>query len=190
MKIYLIDFNEAIIRAWKKYFKNETDVFIVHNDLHSFLNENQDIKAIVSPANSFGIMSGGYDLAITQYFGNKLQEKVQKYIIDNFFGEQVVGTSCSVEIPNTNKYLIHTPTMRVPERIMDSRIVYHCMRSTLIEAHKINVNSVLIPAFGGLTGGINPDEIAWYMYCAYMQVKDNMKKQLKELNWHNVYRTR
>lgn len=188
MKIYLIDFNEAIIRAWKKYFKNETDVFIEYSHLHYFLDEHPNLQAIVSPANSFGIMTGGYDGAITRYFGEDLQKDVQKYIIDNFFGEQVVGTSCSVKIPNTDKYLIHTPTMRVPEKIQDSRIIYHCMRSTLIEAHRLNVDSVLIPAFGGLTGGINPDELAWHMYNAYKQIQHHVVNQPKELNFRTVYR--
>ena len=174
MKIYLIDVNQNIIEKWQEKFKYEKDVEIIHQDLHSFLDNNPEIEAIVSPANSFGIMNGGYDLAITRYFGDELQKKVQTYIYDNYFGEQVVGTSCSVLIPNTNKCLIHTPTMRFPSRINDPQIVYHCMRSTLIEAHKLNLNNILIPAFGGATGGLNPDEIANQMYKAYRQINDHI----------------
>ena len=174
MKIYLIDVNEKIIEEWKKLFNfnHIKDVIIVHQDLHSFLNSHPNIEAIVSPANSFGIMMGGYDLAITKYFGNELQTTVQKYINDNLYGEQTVGTSISVKIPNTDKYLIHTPSMRTPSVIKDPEVIYNCMRNTLIEAYKLNVDSILIPAFGGLTGCVEPEEVAWQMFCAYRQIND------------------
>lgn len=188
MKIYLIDFNENIINAWKHFFYDE-DVIIVNDTLHNFLNNNPEIEVIVSPANSFGIMNGGYDAAITRYFGKELQNKVQEYILTNLCGEQPVGTSFAVKIPNYNKYLIHTPTMRTPERIVDPRIIYHCMRSTLMEAYKLNINSsILIPAFGGATGGIEPTKLAKYMYLGYKQINDYIKNKPTILNWETILR--
>ena len=98
-------------------------------------------------------------------------EKVQREILEKWYGEQPVGTSMSIPIDGTSdKILIHTPTMRTPERISDSRIVYQCMRTTLIEALNQKVNSIVIPAFGGLTGGVPCGEVAENMFLAYKQV--------------------
>jgi O-acetyl-ADP-ribose deacetylase (regulator of RNase III) len=47
----------------------------------------------VNPANSFGMMDGGIDAAITAFFGIQLMERVQQRILDDFLGEQSVGTS-------------------------------------------------------------------------------------------------
>lgn len=191
MKIYLLDINKDMIDAWRKYFdtfREKDNIEIVHNYFENFMNEHPNIEAIVSPANSFGIMDGGYDKAITDYFGLQLMKDVQEKIIDDWHGEQPIGTSMSVAIKNRYvpkdlnyklAILIHTPTMRTPERITDSRIVYQCMRTTLIEAIKQEVNSIVIPAFGGLTGKVPCDIVAKMMFLAYKQVFNKPN----EINW-------
>lgn len=193
MKIYLLDINKEMTDAWSKYFL-QPDVEIVNYDFATFMNKHPNIEAIVSPANSFGLMDGGYDKAITNYFGSQLMETVQSVILKDWFGEQPVGTSISVPILNRfyykyieedekaiqqNPILIHTPSMRTPEQIIDSRIVYQCMRTTLIEAIKQGVDSIVIPAFGGLTGRVPYDVIAKMMFLAYNQIYN----QPKELGW-------
>ena len=185
MKITLLDINKNMTDAWSKYFKDIENVEIVHNYFSNFMDENQDVDAIVSPANSFGLMDGGYDKAIIDYFGEKLMKSVQQAILIRWYGEQPVGTSMSVPIKNKivngGRYalLIHTPSMRTPEQIVDTRIIYQCMRTTLIEAIKQGVDHVVIPAFGGLTGRVPCEEIAKMMFFAYKQVFN----QPKELNW-------
>ena len=99
MKIYLLDRNPLMVAEWKKYFKNVRDVEVIYNDFEIFM-ETYDVECVVSPANSYGFMDGGYDLAITNYFGEALMEKVQRLIIKNCFGEQPVGTSMFLSIPN------------------------------------------------------------------------------------------
>lgn len=188
MKIYLLDINKDMVDAWYKYFKDVDDVEIVHDYFNNFMDNHLDIEAIVSPANSFGLMDGGYDKAITDYFGEGLMKEVQRKILFDWCGEQPVGTSMSVPIYNRvfntifgSKIcvLIHTPSMRTPEIIKDSRIIYQCMRTTLIEALRQEINSIVIPAFGGLTGRVPCDEIAKMMFLAYKQVYNRPK----ELNW-------
>ena len=49
-------------------------------------------------------------------------------------------------------------------------VVYFAMRSTLICALKNNIRSIVIPAFGGACGGLDPDVIAYMMKEAYDQV--------------------
>lgn len=188
MKIYLLDINKDMIDAWFKYFKDIEDVEIVHDYFNNFMDNHLDIEAVVSPANSFGLMDGGYDKAITDYFGKDIMKEVQRKIMFDWRGEQPVGTSMSVPIYNRvfntiygSKIcqLIHTPSMRTPEIIKDSRIIYQCMRTTLIEALRQEVNNIVIPAFSGLTGKVECDEIARMMFLAYKQIYNRPK----ELNW-------
>ncbi len=178
MKIYFVERHENKLENLKLYFKEETNIEYINSDFIEFMKNNK-VNCVVSPANSFGLMDGGFDLAITKWYGDQLQKRVQKYIIDNYYGEQPIGTSFIIETGKENEYLIHTPTMRVPERILDSRVIYHCMRSTLIEAKKHNIESIVIPMFGGTTGCISSNTIACLMYEAYKQLQDVPK----ELNW-------
>ena len=181
MKIILLDNKKEMCNAWKKYFNGIDDVEIVNDYIQSYdLNK---VDCLVSPANSYGLMDGGYDLALTKMFGDQLQKMVQNYIIDNLYGEQPVGSSIIVDIPNTNKKLIHTPTMRIPSPIVDSEIVYTSMRSTLICALKNNIKSIIIPAFGGTTGMVPMEIIAKEMFKAYIQI---FKIKLPIHSWNDV----
>lgn len=175
MKIYIIekDFNK--FKYLKVYFEDLENVILVNNDFESFIKENK-VQCVVSPANSFGLMDGGYDLALTNWYGNQLQERVQKYIIDNYFGEQPVGSSFIIETNKDNQLLIHTSTMRIPERIKDEKVIYQCMRTTLMLAKDNNIESILIPMFGGSAGGVNPQTIAKLMRLGYDQLQDKPNK--------------
>ena len=195
MKIYLLDRNPEMTNAWCEYFRS-TGVNIVTQDFSDFIKEHPDIEAIVSPANSFGLMDGGYDKAIIDYYGPQLMEHVQFAILKFCYGEQPVGTSISVPIANRfytkvykgnfeqfNPILIHTPTMRTPEVIEDPRIIYQCMRTTLIEAMRQEVDSIVIPAFGGCTGKVDPKVIARMMFLAYSQIINQPDK----ITWGYAY---
>ncbi len=182
MKIILLDRKQQMCDEWIKYFKDFSDVEVVCDNIEYY--DITNVDCLVSPANSYGIMNGGYDLALTRMFGNCLQEKVKEYIINNFYGEQTVGSSIIVDIPNTNKKLIHTPTMRIPSPIVDSEIVYTSMRSTLICALNNNVKSIIIPAFGGDTGMLPMRIVAKEMFKAYIQI---FKSNIKVHSWNDVY---
>ena len=175
LKVYLLDINHDITGALHREFDKYSDVEIINDDFAHFMNTHKDIECIVSPANSFGCMDGGYDLAITDYFGLEVEFEVQDYIKKYLFGEQPVGSSIMVDIPNTNKKLIHTPTMRLPSPIVDETLIYHCMRSTLITAINGKIKSIVIPAFGGATGKLKPDVIAKNMRQGYEQILSNYK---------------
>ena len=195
MKIYLLDKNPEMTNAWCEYFKY-TGVNIITQDFGDFIKEHPDMEAIVSPANSFGLMDGGYDKAIIDYYGPQLMEHVQYAIIEKWYGEQPVGTSMSVQIANRfytkiyhgafeqfNPILIHTPTMRTPEVIEDPRIIYQCMRTCLIEAINQEVESIVIPAFGGCTGKVSPKIIAKMMFLAFNQISNCPDK----ITWGYAY---
>ena len=190
MKIYLLDINSHMTKAWEAYFKDIDDVEIVNTDFDNFMFD-YTVDAVVSPANAFGLMDGGYDGAITRYFGKQLMKDVQYKIITEWYGEQPVGTSLSVPIKGKQVYyndkikdmiLIHTPTMRTPSLIVDNKVIYQCMRTTLIEAIKNNVRNIVIPAFGGCSGGVGFSTIAKMMYLAYVQI-NNRPNNLNDITW-------
>ena len=120
MKIYIIEQNKRYFKYLYPYFHDFEDVVLINDAFESFMKKNKKkIECVVSPANSFGLMDGGYDLALTEYYGIQLQQRVQDYIIQHYLGEQPVGTSFIIETKKDNQYLIHTPTMRTPESVTD-----------------------------------------------------------------------
>lgn len=177
MKVYLIERDREKFECLKARFEHE-DVELIHDSFDNFMRQHK-IHCVVSPANAFGLMDGGYDLALTKWYGNQLQYRVQEYILEHFYGEQPVGTSFLIETKKDDQYLIHTPTMQTPQLIEDPRVIYHCMRSTLIEAMRHNMDSILIPMFGGACGGVKPNVVAEMMWRAYRQLQHPPEK----LSW-------
>lgn len=174
MNIVLLDLNSTITEAWKKNFAEYDKVAVVRGDLLSFLNTpmGKDIDCIVSPANAYGLMDGGLDKAISNYYeGHSIDiGREVRYLIRNYYhGEQPVTSALYVSFACAPD-LIHCPTMRTPMRIDDPMIVYYCMRNTLMCAEDNNVKTILIPAFGGATGGVNPETISRLMLAAYKQL--------------------
>lgn len=187
LKIYLLDIRPSIVEAWYKFFNGFPNVSIINLPFKEFMtNNSKDIECIVSPGNSFGLMDGGYDESIIDYFGSELMEEVQKTILNKFYGEQPITMSTVIDIPNTSKKLIHTPTMRFPSKIMDPLVVYQSMRTCLMCAMYNNAKSIVIPAFGAHNGGLEPDVVAHNMYRAYIQLLYKPEK----IDWEYVRRNK
>lgn len=72
--------------------------------------------------------------------------------------------------------------MRTPEEIVDPRIIYQCMRTTLIVAKKNNIQSILIPMFGVDVGKVKPQIVSKMMWKAYKQINNPPKK----IDWEYV----
>ena len=87
MKIYLLDRNSVTTEQWQRYFAEDADVEVVNMYFEDFMNSH-DVECVVSPANSYGLMDGGYDRAISEYFGWDLMKVVQKRILDECFGDR------------------------------------------------------------------------------------------------------
>ncbi len=181
MKIYLLDCFEEKTAALKPFFQNEDNVEIVTDEFEHFMRLGK-ADGVVSPANAFGLMDGGYDAAITAYFGNELQQKVQKKIIEEYGGHQTLGTALTVEATPDCK-LIHVPTMCVPSKIKDPFLIYECMRSTLFEAKRHGIQRLVIPLFGGSTGQVESTVIAKMMWLGYR----HFLNPNTEIDWATVY---
>src|SRR5437660_6391906 len=67
---------------------------------------------VATAGNSFGLMDAGMDLAVLKFFGIPLQEQIQRRILEDFCGEQPVGTAFLVETGRLDHpYVAHAPTM-------------------------------------------------------------------------------
>lgn len=79
------------------------------------------------------------DAAIVRYFGDSLMTSVQQKILDEYLGEQPVGTSTIVKTGHPqHPFLAHTPTMRVPMSIAGTDIPYIAMWAMLLEVRHHN----------------------------------------------------
>lgn len=129
---------------------------------------------LVSPANSFGMMDGGMDAAITAFFGLQLMERVQQRILDDYLGEQSVGTSFIIDTGHPQyPFLAHTPTMRVPMQIIGTDPPYIAMWAMLLAVRQHNrtaiepIVQIACPGLGTGIGRIPPTEAARQMALAY-----------------------
>lgn len=68
--------------------------------------------------------------------------------------------------------------MRIPQPILDPRIIYTATRSTLVEAIKNQIFTITLPAFGHLTGNVKSEIVAQYMRMAYDDVKKNTSRDI------------
>ena len=166
-QVILLDMSQSMCKSWKEEFgDSDKKISIVNADFISYISRNNEVDGIVSPANSFGLMDGGYDAAITSFFGQNLMKKIQDKIISEHGGIQPIGSALVVPIDD-KRYLIHVPTMIYPGPIEDVRIIYQCMRSTLNAADKYNMKNIVIPAFGRLTGRVEERVVARMMRLGY-----------------------
>lgn len=187
-KLILSAINQDLFDAFKKHFAQFPEVEVVFKSF-----EQTEFDCVVSAANSFGLMDGGVDQCITDYFGVQMMKRVQEAVIEEYYGEQPVGTSIIIRgnenIQEKNKFVAHTPTMRIPMDIHQTRNVYMAMKAMLIaveqhnkrivygpthdtEYEKNKINSVVCPGLGTNTGRVSADHAAQQMATAYYHFKN------------------
>jgi O-acetyl-ADP-ribose deacetylase (regulator of RNase III) len=172
VKLTLFDLRGDLRRAWEDEFRDFEDVVARTADL----SELEPHDCLVSPANSFGIMDGGIDLAISSLIPG-LQERVSARVYEEWLGEQPVGTSMLVATGFERfPWLGHTPTMRAPRPIA-AEVVYDAMRALLLAVRRHNVagdrspiRSIACPGLGTATGRVAPAAAARMMRLAYESV--------------------
>ena len=208
---HLCDLDQAIVEAWKLYFDGlpnfkfyccdilsiplENDAYDTDDDTDdNMVTKYNTINAIVSPANSFGDLQGGIDLVYYKKFGYVLEEKIQKMIIKQKFGELVIGDALIIPIGGgyNYDYLISAPTMRVPMDIRNTVNVYLAFRAVLIELikfnsqtgySKYNIKHVVCPGLGTGIGKISAEMCAKQMLQAYsVMINPNFDLELARLS--------
>lgn len=136
-KIILVDREAILCRAWREAFADEESFEVVQGDYFS-----READAMVSPANSFGIMDGGLDLAIRDALGFQVQQNAQKIIVDKHHGELPVGSAEVVETGHAKwPHLVVAPTMRIPESVSLTVNAYLAFRAALLAIRTWNGNA-------------------------------------------------
>ena len=151
-------------------FRSHPEVEILHGDFESV----PFYDCIATAGNSFGLMDAGIDRAVVKFFGEPLLAAIQQRILDDYLGEQPVGTSFIIPTGNTrHPYVAHTPTMRIPMNISGTDYVYLAMWATLLEVRRFNrmadkpINTLLCPVFGAGSGGVDYIEASLQLRLAY-----------------------
>jgi O-acetyl-ADP-ribose deacetylase (regulator of RNase III) len=150
MKIRLTDQNAELVAEWAKVAADFVEC--ICGDIFT-----SPADAVVSPANSFGFMDGGIDLAYSLRFGWHVQEQVQAKIVADFAGELLVGQALTVATNDPQfPWLIAAPTMRVPMVIADPNAVRLATRAAVRAAAFLGVATLLMPGMGTATGRVAP----------------------------------
>jgi O-acetyl-ADP-ribose deacetylase (regulator of RNase III) len=119
-------------------------------------------------------MDAGMDLAVVRHFGRHVMEYIQKKILDDYLGEQPVGTCIIAPTGNAaHPFIAHAPTMRSPMNIQGTDHVYLALWAALTAVHRHNrseqvkIDTLACPGLGTGTGGMDPLEAALQMCLAY-----------------------
>lgn len=202
MKIIITDINKNFISTIQNKISSLSSLLSLDNvETHagSFTELSDTTKNIclVGAGNSFGILSGGVDLAIKNFFGKQIEDNLQKCIFNDFSGELTVGQSLIMPtLHNGIKLLAYSPTMRIPKSIFNTDIPYTTTLSTLNVIKKkqkdenIIIDTVIFPGLGTGTGKVPYEKAAKQMLLAISNF--NSPKNIKtmrsayELN-NNIY---
>ncbi|KAL7895557.1 hypothetical protein HDV63DRAFT_406487 [Trichoderma sp. SZMC 28014] len=174
-----------------------------HNCALSFVEAQFDL--IVSPANSYGRLDGGFDDAISRSFSPRddylaLTRAVQARLYDDWRGFAPPGTCTLLRIPDEfhqrsrnawgTKYLALCPLMRVPSSVeWDREVVYECTWSLLCAIDKHNrahereheheIRSLLMVPMATGVGGVSPAKWAGQTVLALKHFVDAVEHEAK-----------
>jgi O-acetyl-ADP-ribose deacetylase (regulator of RNase III) len=135
--------------------------------------EGPTADAILSPANSFGYMDGGIDLAYRDRFGLAIEAQLQAEISTHWFGELAVGQAVIVPTGDVPiGWLVAAPTMRVPMDVARTTNAYVGFRAALIAVKKTagttnRIDSLLSPGLCIGIGSMDPAIAARQMRAAW-----------------------
>src|SRR3954469_16457774 len=168
--LWLVHPEEAMCAAFRERFAGLPNVRVVRGRFEDL----EPHDCFVTAGNAFGLMTAGIDAAVVRRFGDGLMRQVQHRIMDEYFGEQPVGTAFVVPTGDPAiPFLCHAPTMRVPGNIEGTDKVYAATWAALlaIQAHNRTsaqqIEVVAMPAMGTGFGGVPFEEAARQMGVAY-----------------------
>jgi O-acetyl-ADP-ribose deacetylase (regulator of RNase III) len=136
--LWLIHPEKAMCEAFRRRFTGLPNVRVIR----SRFEELEPHDCFVTAGNAFGLMTAGIDAAAVRFFGEDLMRRVQQRIMDQYLGEQPVGTAfvLSTEHPAV-PFLAHAPTMRVPGSIEGTDKVYAATWAALLAVQVHNLAS-------------------------------------------------
>lgn len=165
-ELILCDVNADLCHEWRRGFRKH-EVEVRHGDFFEIAAD-----AYVSPANSHGVMDGGFDRLLRNRFPG-VDVLVQREI-DKRGGLLPIGHAVIVDTGDWDvPYLIAAPTMVTPSAIHNTNNVFLAMRGLLNAVHAFNsqtdapIQSIAIPGLGTGIGQMPPSIAARQMIEAY-----------------------
>ena len=114
------------------------------------------VTAVVSPANSAGVMRGGVDLAYTLFFGEGLEHDLQARIQQLPGNTLPVGSALVIPTGHSRiPYLVSAPTMVRPMRLAGPDPVRLACRAATTAAMEQGFADLAFPGMGTGTGGLS-----------------------------------
>ena len=164
MKLCLVDTNATVAEELRATFSAFPEVTVSYGNI-------LDIAecAVVSPANSYGFMDGGIDLAYSTFFGPRPETELRTAIAQRPSGHLEVGSAILVQTGHIRiPYLISAPTMVFPSRI-PAHNCFYAMAAVLNAAtrHSAVISSLFCPGLGTGVGEVEPSDAAREMASAY-----------------------
>ncbi|KAF5006552.1 hypothetical protein FDECE_7078 [Fusarium decemcellulare] len=206
-------FGEAFEKAIGEHapeLKSTLQVSIHHSSLFE-LSSSIKFDVVVSPANSYGQLDGGFDDAISRAFSPTkdypaLTKVAQEKLYDEWRGFAPPGTCTMVRIPDDfvlksknvwgTKYLALCPTMRLPMDVRwDREIVYDTIWSLLCAIDKHNrtvandkISSILMTPMATGTGFVSPERWAKQTVLALKHFSEALNKPNKwgSMGWSEI----
>lgn len=122
----------------------------------------------ISPANSFGFMDGGIDLAYSRVMFPGIEARVKRRIKDRgdvtSLGRPFlpIGTAIATKASEElEQWLITAPTMLLPQDVSMTRNVYYATLAALPIARSTReLRTIVIPAMGTGYGKVSPADAA------------------------------
>lgn len=180
IQLSLGDSNSEVATALAAAFADVDAVEVVEGNLLDLA-----CDAIVSPANSFGDMSGGIDKAIDDFHGGAAQAAAMSAIAEQCFGELPVGSALIVPLATRRwPFIVVAPTMRIPSRVDSTINAYLAMRASLVAVLRHNaagnspIRSLAVPGLCTGVGAMPAETAAEQMRTAFDTVITGRWKQI------------
>lgn len=88
IELWLVHPRDEACAAFRDRFADLPNVRVLQTRFESL----PPHDCFVTAGNGFGIMTAGIDAAVAAFHGPELMERVQRRIVDEYLGEQPVGT--------------------------------------------------------------------------------------------------
>jgi O-acetyl-ADP-ribose deacetylase (regulator of RNase III) len=170
---HLRDRGEDLVGAWKRHFAGVPEVVPEAGDILAV-----PVDAVVSPANSFGFMTGGIDRVYSDRFGWHVQDRLKQIILREWDGELPIGLAIVIETDAPDlPFLIAAPTMRAPVSVANTLNAYLSFRAVLLAVRRHNlrrprsIRAVACPGMGTGTGEMPTGVCAKQMRAAWDEVE-------------------
>ncbi len=170
MRLILVDRGKELCDVLRWEFRAHPEVEVVCGKFEKL----SAYDCVITAGNSFGLMDAGMDLAVVRYFGRQVMERIQQRILDDYLGEQPVGTCIIVPTDQaSHPFVAHAPTMRIPMNIQGTDHVYLALWASLIAVYRHNkketrkIETIACPGLGTGTGGVDAQEAATQLRLAY-----------------------